>query len=185
MVDKLREEIREQMREERERREREDGDRLAAERAAMEGIADALANIGADCDADGAALLKEEDRRWNEMMEEFQVMSEIIELERIEEEARAEREREEKIAAEARKKEDAAVAIQSLFRGYNTRGLLIRQFAERARAGVEFDQDASLFYQHMLMLQLDTNRLEMEASVRRAERALLEAQEVWVRAWCS
>ena len=177
-MDKLRAEIRESMREEFERNKREAAERIEAEREMMKAIEGALTTIGADADAGGSRIRKEEDHEWRRLFEEFETLQFVIEDAIADRVQREEEDRVAKIAAESARVDGAATSIQALFRGYRCRDALVREFTERARSATEFDIDARIFHQHMIMLQLDEQRLALEGDALRVERSRRATEEV-------
>ncbi|KAJ9457265.1 Myosin-8 [Diplonema papillatum] len=160
---------------ERERAEREA--REASERQMMENIARQLGDIFTDEEHGRDAAVGEEDREWKRLLHDFEDQVQAAEQQK---EARLEREEQERIDAEEAKKaavDTAAVDIQRTVRGWLCRAELVRELTERARARTEFDADAHIFRQHMLMLSLDAARLQMEDEYEKVMRVKKDTEE--------
>eukprot|EP00755_Sulcionema_specki_P009324 Sspe_Gene.43387::Locus_21149_Transcript_1_1_Confidence_1.000_Length_3727::g.43387::m.43387/K10357/MYO5; myosin V len=163
IVEELRQKIKAQMAAEREKRKKEEEERKRAEQEAAEKIKADLERILHDQGIEEKGLLGEESRLWNQMMLDFERTAMQIEEEVIERQEREEREAREREERERLRLENAAIMIQKNVRGWLSREELLRELIERSRARVEFDSDARCFHQHMMMLQLDKDRLQVEA----------------------
>ena len=144
----------------------------------MESIAEGLANIGNDANSSHQAIIDQEQREWDNMFEIFQDESILIKEEIIEREEREIQERLQRETAEKNRVDGAAILIQSTFRGWYAREEILRELTERARSQLEFDLDANMFRQHMLMTTIDSNRVKMESDYLAACRTKAIADDV-------